>query len=485
MKKISSIIVLAAAASSLVGCGHSHTFAEGWTSNLTEHWHAATCEHVDERSEVAAHSDANGDKKCDVCGAAIKTLKVKNMTNGTSEEQQAIEDAFTKRSLVNLSGSSAILAENVSDLLEDNGDFLKLTTNQVIGNKTVSIEWTTDKTSPFYSDLIASDKDHNILCINYPGKGGTEGQISVKPLKVTCGKAVTENTGFEWKCNVKSGSFIHEDKYIEDLNKFTAGPVVTKKGETLDVGYDLVDYNLDNPYFKTNNPEAEEKQYYYVNALGKVIYAAPDGNWGLIADGDQIMEIYAGSELNIKSERYPAMLGEYVRVVGNMGQYNGNIQIGFITDMKRASKDQLKAEPTLNYQNINAVTLAQIETTYGHKQCVRGLNLSNALAQVTGKLVSGSLSPATPASGSRFTFKMMLDGGKIITIAYDYHTDKEGKVGVFNAIKALIDDGGSKSFTVKGTLRYAGDDSSPFIQNNSHKGEWQLTPFLADHCFAA
>ena len=41
----------------LMACdSHEHTFAEDWTSDATNHWHAASCEHTDEKSDVAAHS---------------------------------------------------------------------------------------------------------------------------------------------------------------------------------------------------------------------------------------------------------------------------------------------------------------------------------------------------------------------------------------------------------------------------------------------
>ena len=50
------------------GGGHTHTYSDLWSSDSQNHWHAATCEHTDLRSDVAAHSDGDGDGKCDVCG---------------------------------------------------------------------------------------------------------------------------------------------------------------------------------------------------------------------------------------------------------------------------------------------------------------------------------------------------------------------------------------------------------------------------------
>lgn len=66
MKK--SIILLSAAALlSLAACGtHTHTFASEWTYDDTNHWHAATCEHTDQKDGVAAHT-LGADGKCTVC----------------------------------------------------------------------------------------------------------------------------------------------------------------------------------------------------------------------------------------------------------------------------------------------------------------------------------------------------------------------------------------------------------------------------------
>lgn len=44
-----------------------HTFSEAWSTNSTDHWHAATCEHNDQKSNAAKHTDADEDGKCDVC----------------------------------------------------------------------------------------------------------------------------------------------------------------------------------------------------------------------------------------------------------------------------------------------------------------------------------------------------------------------------------------------------------------------------------
>ena len=67
---------------SLAKLDHTHKFSSDWTSDATDHWHAATCEHAEEVSEKAEHTfgdwtvtkeateEAEGSKErsCSVCG---------------------------------------------------------------------------------------------------------------------------------------------------------------------------------------------------------------------------------------------------------------------------------------------------------------------------------------------------------------------------------------------------------------------------------
>jgi hypothetical protein len=62
---------------------HEHTFSDTWSSDETDHWHAATCEHADEVSGKAAHTwDSGTDNengkityKCTVCEKTRTTYK--------------------------------------------------------------------------------------------------------------------------------------------------------------------------------------------------------------------------------------------------------------------------------------------------------------------------------------------------------------------------------------------------------------------------
>lgn len=75
MKKKISVLVSALASLSLfaTACdnGHTHTFSDTWESDATNHWHAATCEHGEEKNSLAKHADADEDGKCDVCAYEV------------------------------------------------------------------------------------------------------------------------------------------------------------------------------------------------------------------------------------------------------------------------------------------------------------------------------------------------------------------------------------------------------------------------------
>lgn len=48
-----------------------HTFSDSWSTSATEHWHAATCEHGENKSALGAHTDEDEDGLCDVCAYEV------------------------------------------------------------------------------------------------------------------------------------------------------------------------------------------------------------------------------------------------------------------------------------------------------------------------------------------------------------------------------------------------------------------------------
>ena len=46
---------------------HTHTFGDTWETDADYHWHMATCEHTDVKSSVGAHVDEDKNGECDIC----------------------------------------------------------------------------------------------------------------------------------------------------------------------------------------------------------------------------------------------------------------------------------------------------------------------------------------------------------------------------------------------------------------------------------
>ena len=65
---------------------HEHTYSDAWVYNDTQHWHPASCDDTNTVSEQAAHVDENGDLKCDVCGYNYPHEHVFDMDKWTSDE---------------------------------------------------------------------------------------------------------------------------------------------------------------------------------------------------------------------------------------------------------------------------------------------------------------------------------------------------------------------------------------------------------------
>ena len=59
MRKTIAVFFIVLSIIALVACNdepaHEHTFSETWTSDENYHWHAATCEHVEQKADIAEH----------------------------------------------------------------------------------------------------------------------------------------------------------------------------------------------------------------------------------------------------------------------------------------------------------------------------------------------------------------------------------------------------------------------------------------------
>lgn len=415
-----------------------------------------------------------------------------DISGGTEQEQQAMLAAANGILATTVGDSTVNLKPNVKETLkEDEGTVVVLPYEKQgkaedKSKHTVVFTWKVNNTSSYVGDLIDMPAEKSKkLQINYKGwsaknKNGPDETDNVKfeVEKITCGGAVATNPNMKYECNVQNAIYHHVDISIADINKVTEGKSTHNEMDYPST-FDMVNYDQTSPYFIKDPLNAGvEKDYYYVNVKGKIIYYAPDGNWALLADGDQVIELYAGSALNLTPSGYPYM-GQndgWVVVSGNLSQYNGNIQIGFITKIAPLTDHTGCAEPTMNFKALD-LSQFEIPASYGYtcdKQAIDGF--SNSLAQITGTVVEAP----TSYSNARFTFTLETAGGDQLVVAYDYHTDRDGSVGLYSKLKTFLQGGHAGTVTIKGTMRYAGNDSSPFVLSGNN-GVWNLVPFLPEH----
>ena len=425
---------------------------------------------------------------------------------GTEEQKLAILDTLNNKPICNQNGkkTSEILYDIQPTLNEDDGDGIKLTTKQVQPAGQVEITWTIDETQAYFGARLKSDDAHDIVDIKYQGYGVADGVFTWSLTSLVCGEAHTVDFKLDYSAKTKNEVYKHDDVKIADIYKMTQEKLVVKDASDAVINqweatFDCIDYAFHadagkySPYYATNNPDATEAQYLYLNVPGKVVYLAPDGNWGLLADGKNVMEFYAGSGTALTEKNWPNLANKYVKISANMAQYCGNLQLGFVTKITALTaeeKAQIAEPEPIVYEQITESILAglKVEGYTCEQQAVKlpdGTCMSNVLAQVSGTYVANSLKDKngdaiavnSMVPAARYTFEIQV-GEQKLTVAYDYHTDKAGNNGFFNALKAALNAGGA--MTVKGTMRYSGNNSGPFI-SVGNKGVWNIVPFLPEH----
>ena len=399
------------------------------------------------------------------------------LSGGSKAQRTAICSAINDLSPCVNRNATDLFPDSKITLQQDNGDYIRVTTKQVVGDFTVELKWGVDETQATFASIKQGDEEHQIINVVYPGYKKPDTEFTWKLESATCGKAKTKGTVATYKATLIGETYPHDDMTIAEINKCT---MQAKEigGHSYPSTFDAVDYTKASPYFTTSLPEDETVKYRYVNVKGKVIYYAPDGNWLLLGDGKQVLEVYAGSGTGLTPNNFPAIRNGYVSISGNLSQYCGNIQLGFVTAINEVEKGNI-VDPDLTGTTIDAAFITanfELPDPYKcHRQAIDGF--SNSLGVVTGTVDTSSFTLSKISAAARFTFAVDVAGGKKLTVAYDYHTDSDMSTGLFNKLKEKL--GGANQITLKGTMRYAGNDENCFILDNANPGVWNLVPFNA------
>lgn len=402
--------------------------------------------------------------------AAVMSLASCNGGGNAQGEAAAVEKA-KKASICALAASGTpVLADTNTTLSGDAQDQLLLTAKQVTKiegqNYTVDIAWSYDATK--YS-------------ANVKGISDVEGDANHKKMEFIY--PTNDHTGdlpvVEFSAHLTCGSASADAKYIVTLDKvntifddLTIAQIIAVKDSTTFVPGEKM-FALQNDdhdgYMMNHN-----QKYYYVRTSGKLIYLSPDKNWGLLADGQNVIQLYQISKCSMKDV---AVQGKYLTIEGNLGNGYGNLQLSYITKIEEMSDHSKIAEPA-EYgelkEGLNEKSHADYLNYAGDGK------ISNAIVSLTGVTFAGTDDPIDQDLKGRFVFNVK-KGTHIFKIAYDYHVyDQAGGTSGLDAWKDLLRNAktGETVFNIKGTCRYSNDDGG---HGFGKEGVWAVTPFEPSH----
>jgi hypothetical protein len=447
---------------------------------------------------------------------------------GTEEDKVAILEALNYTGVCNYN-KKEIEPEAVQPLDYKNGKYVEVFKSVKIDDShIVKCTWSVPDGQEYFAGWLDHPEDPTIqyLEINYK-MPETPAEEDTKPVtgnlrwvleKIECNEAKAE-PDYEFGVSIKNSLYWHQEESIAELYAINDEPLTITYEETKQAKYAST-FNICNyaapakgedgkypayqPGFIPNNPNASESEAFrYLHVYGKCFYYAPDGNFALMANGKDVLEFFAGSGdgVPLHPSKYPHMNEGYINVYGTMSQYCGNMQLSYVTQILGVSATEKQAkivEPTLEYEPLDEERLAslQVEGFTCEKQAVQmdGHGFHNSLRSVTGTYKSGSLknkdgtaiapSAMENGKGKRYTFVLTV-GNQEVTVAYDYHTDQDDSVGLFNNLKTALTNGGE--MTIKGTMRYSGFGeksgalAKDWLRTEGNTGVWTIVPFLGNH----
>lgn len=260
--------------------------------------------------------------------------------------------------------------------------------------------------------------------------------------------------------------------------------------------------------------QTESQNRYWIETWGRVIYATADGNWGLVANGDKVLQLYRLDEMGNKWN-YTKFKDKNVIIKAALDFGYGNPQASYVQDIAEIETGDTThpvAEPVIN----NAFTEAMLSNKQWNTN-----PLFNKIGSIAGAKYNGNLRSVKNASAgggttivqiaedkkssitpktTRYEFDIKV-GSLVMTVATDYHACKDSDAFT-NAVKDwIVNASVGSAIKVEGTVRWANPrKSSPTASTcdvtNSHMimpynsawsgytdylaiGGWTVTPYLA------
>ncbi len=441
---------------------------------------------------------------CDLFGGGDDNWIVKpEITGGTKAEKNAILTAVNNLSVCTLEGQDLFPVSKSIRLYEDEQHYIRVLNKVKVEDKTVNIEWDLQKKQSTFDAVVSPDKGvTSFVYIKYPGHTGSDSVYKWGIKKITCGGATSTKANFDLKATVVHGTHPWTPMTIPQILAVTDDGVnheytVDGVKHTFESISNIVDYeakynNAYSPWW--NAPAFEddegEKRYFEAEVKGKIVFLSEDGNWGLLQNGDHVIELYSGSELDLDEEHYPELKNKYVSIKGEVGTGYGNFQLSFIKSIRAIDSSQV-TEPTTSFKSLTNTVLgnAKLRSDPGTaKAKFRYKQFTNQFEHNQLVTLTGTVTTAKVNDGSNGRFLIGItptDGTHEVYLAYDYHTDiKSHKVR--DAILAKYTGKGC-TMTVKGTIRFTDGvqdrHKAPLVLEGAgpKNGTWNIVPFDVSH----
>lgn len=405
---------------------------------------------------------------------------VPEFSSGTDAEKNAVLDAINNKSVcVNTAGSDLFPGNGNITFYGDDEDYVMISKKVIVDSYTVNITWSIDETQATFDKKVSVDDYHDIIYIKYPEIGAAAGTFKWSISKIECGSAVSTKANSDYSAKIVAPTIYYRPmtfeqiyaNHSEDKTVEVGGKSYTYHSWNENINYEAINKsNQYSPWWITGLADDAENNYIYAEIKGKVIFLSPDGNWGLLANGDKVVEIYSGSELNLKESSFPELANKYVAIKCEVTHYYGNIQCSYIKSIRAIEASEV-TEPDMQYQNLTETVLKSIEIKTGEYKQFSAEVIQNDLVSVTGTVVANSKA----VSGNRFTFDVAVGACKV-TIAYDYHADGSDKA-VSNALNAAYSKGGQ--VTIKGTYRFNHGAEKTIVKTDGAGGQLTIAPYQA------
>ena len=373
----------------------------------------------------------------------------------TEEQARAAIEVVKDHAIANVKGRS--LTPGVeSSLSGDDRDSVTLTTKEEarvknFGTVEVSISWDYEKSK--YDTIISNIVDaktaegevdplHKVMYFNYSEDGDLKAEFTATySVTLTNGDKVKEEDD-PFKVKLNQVHRVYEEHSIASLYAVTNGKYCF--------------LNDKNQIGSNKNADGVDQGFYYVQVKGKLLYLAADNNFGVMQDGDLSVYLYKVGELSVLPE-----VGKYYNVFAEVSQYNGAIQLSYISRMVELEDHSMIEEPvTVHRETVEQIrTYAQVSDKHMYN-----VSLSNMV-------YGGGVSADTvPTKRFTFTIKTAGENPKTMTVAYDYHT----QIGA-DLVAKLKDVQVGADLVIKGRLIYNG--SSTF---NGNGDKWELLILSVD-----